>query len=93
MKQKTKSEKQALPESKSTQAERITALFGGPQGLKAAFAAIGHTVALSTIYKWQYGVDKHGCGGVIPTQKIPLILQAAKKAKISITSNDLDPRL
>ena len=76
-----------LKREPATQAERITARFGGPLGLAKA---IGYTDA--AVYKWNYTKDKGGCNGLIPTRAMDRILSVARMFGVLLTIDDLKPR-
>jgi hypothetical protein len=69
-----------------TQAERIIAKFGGPATLAKL---IGRNPA--SVYRWTYSRAIGGTDGLIPSSALRLVLDAARKEGIFITSDDLYP--
>jgi len=69
-----------------TQAERVIAKFGGARKLAKALA-----LDPSTVYKWTYPREKQGTGGVVPNNKIPALLAAARAEGILFTPAELWP--
>lgn len=67
-----------------SQAQTVISKFGG---VGALAAATGFSV--NSIYKWTYAKEKGGTGGVIPGDKLPVVLGAAKDRDINITVDDL----
>ena len=78
--------------TRDTQSSRIINKFGGVRPLIKALAAIGEPRAPSTVYRWLYGKDSMGTGGIIPTSAWGSIIRAARLDGIHISIEDLDPR-
>lgn len=60
--------------------------------LVAEIRAAGYRINTSTVYKWTYPKSKGGSGGLIPTQSWPAVFDAARRAGLTITPSDIDPR-
>lgn len=79
--------------ARRTQADRVIARFGSPQGLKAAFETAGVPGRdLISIYRWRYPRSKGGTDGQIPNAAWDDIHRAARIEGIVLTAEDLDPR-
>lgn len=76
-----------------TQAERVIARFGGAYQLAKALARAGTPWHPCSVYRWNYPKEKHGTGGIVPSNAWPAILNAARLAGIMITQEDTDPRI
>lgn len=72
------------PEIAVSQAQIVIRKFGG---VGAMSAATGFSV--NSIYKWTYAKEKGGTGGVIPGDKLPVVLGVARDRGIDITVDDL----
>ncbi len=75
-----------LKRAPATQAERVSAKFGGPLELSRA---IGYTYA--AVCKWNYRKEKGGCNGLIPTRAMDRILSVARMFGVLLTADDLQP--
>jgi hypothetical protein len=73
--------------TKQTQAQRMFAKFGGARPLALALG-----LAPSTVYRWDYGPERGGSSGVIPTRALPKIAALARREGIFLTEQDYDPR-
>lgn len=67
-----------------SQAQRVIAKFGGVPALAKAAG-----LSLNSVYKWTYPKERGGTGGLIPADKLPVVLDAAAAAGIEITVDDL----
>jgi hypothetical protein len=67
-----------------SQAQAIIRKFGGVPALAKATE-----LSLNSVYKWTYPKERGGTGGLIPTDKLPVVLDAAKARGIEITVDDL----
>lgn len=67
-----------------SQAQNIIAKFGGVPALAKAAG-----LSLNSVYKWTYPKERGGTGGLIPTDKLPAVLDAAQANGIQITVDDL----
>jgi len=74
-----------------TQAERVISKFGGPKALVIALENAGYSRDVATIYKWTYAQSRGGTGGLIPTQALRYVLEAARIEGVMLTPNDLFP--
>jgi hypothetical protein len=80
-----------------TQAARIINRFGGARKLWEAMSLItcdrrATPTSYLVIYRWTYPVERRGTGGLIPAAAIHVILEAAKRFNVHLTSADWDPR-
>lgn len=82
----------SIIETPYPQAHRIIEKFGGIMMLVAEIRAAGYRINTSTVYKWTYPKSKGGSGGLIPTQSWPAVFDAARRAGLTITPSDIDPR-
>lgn len=71
----------------TTQADRVILRFGGVKALQQALALIGDTKVLSGIGHWRRR------GGLVPAHNWPTILQAADAAGVTLTDEDMSPRV
>lgn len=69
-----------------TQAERVIAKFGGAATLAKL---IGRNP--TSVYRWMYPKSVGGSDGLIPSSALRLVLDAARREGIFITSDDLYP--
>lgn len=60
-----------------SQAERVFHIFGGPGALLAALKQTGGARAESSVYRWTYGPERYGTGGVVPKSAWSDVLRAA----------------
>ena len=78
----------------TTQAERIVAKFGGPYRMAKCLQTLPNPAMHrhpSVIYRWLWGKEKTGRGGVIPTSAWPGIKIAARMHGIYLTMEDMQP--
>lgn len=76
------------------QAQTIIEKFGGVPNLVRALNAVrpqGYNP--SSVYRWNYPVNKKGTGGEIPTRALKDVVRAARMEGILLTSEDLYPHL
>lgn len=79
------------PEPKS-QAERIIAKFGGARCLMKAINALGDvSITAASVFKWTYGPERGGTGGVIPTRMVQTVMRAARREGIYLDESDFYP--
>ncbi len=76
-----------------SQAERILQKFGGPRAFLVALKHVDpdQILAVSSVYRWLYPVDKGGTGGIIPTHVLPAVVRAARFEGILLTERDFYP--
>lgn len=70
---------------KFNQAEKVISRFGGSTKLAALLG-----VSRVTIYRWMQPRPV-GTDGVIPSSKVPLLIDAAREAGIDLTDVDWSP--
>ncbi len=78
----------------SNQAQRIIAKFGSPYKLAVALAQLPDPHMHrhpSVIYRWGWGRDKSGRGGLIPLKAIEPVKHAARLQGILLTAEDWQP--
>ena len=64
-------------------AQKVITRFGGVSEMARLTG-----IRANAIYKWTYGKDKGGTGGLIPGQNIPVIVDAAKTHEIPLDLAD-----
>jgi hypothetical protein len=69
------------------QAIRIIDKLGGPYAV-----AKGIGKHPSTVYRWMYPKGIHdGCGGIIPTKSLQLVMEFARREGILLSEKDVFP--
>lgn len=80
------------PPPPATQVERIARRFGGFPRLIAALNALPDQAKhrhRAQVYRWNHPKSKGGCGGLIPTQALRDVMEAARREGLVITPEDL----
>jgi hypothetical protein len=79
--------------TKTTQAQRVIAKFGGIPALVRALGAAGKARDAANVYRWTYPkTKKGGTGGLIPSSAMADVLEAARLDGVLLTPEDIDPR-
>ena len=74
-----------------SQAGRIVAAFGTVTRLLEGLESVGVVVARSSVHKWMCHTGDRGTGGLIPSHRMPYIIEAAKKQGIILNAAVLYP--
>ena len=74
------------PIAVTSQADRVISKFGGAY---QTAAAIGYRP--STVYRWNYTIERGGSNGSVPTGAMKKLLAAARVHGIFLTGDDLYP--
>lgn len=80
--------------TKTTQAQRVIAKFGGARQLAQALSRLelGKRRDAANVYRWTYPKSKGGTGGLIPSSAMADVLEAARLDGVLLTAEDIDPR-